>query len=164
MSPPLPLSSTRGQPLLFLSFSAPPPFPIVAGTLPSCTVIRPPLFSLLPISCPPCSGPHPCHPYLTQCTHPLSLRRCRPHRRVSTLRAYFLDARPSPCRGPRASPTVCFPSQRSASLGTFVTFDRDMNPVLRDCVGLSHPLAPVHPHKRNHALCRLCSTVRRLSP
>jgi hypothetical protein len=90
-------------PTLPLFLCAPPPFPIVASTLLSCTAIRPPLFPLLPISCPPCSGPHPCHPYLTQHTHPLSLRRCRAHHGVSTLRAYFLDARPSPCRGPRAS-------------------------------------------------------------
>jgi hypothetical protein len=34
----------------------------------------------------------------------------------------------------------------------FVAFDRDMNPVLRDCVKFYHPSVPVHPQKDHHAL------------
>jgi hypothetical protein len=34
----------------------------------------------------------------------------------------------------------------------FVAFDRDMNPVLRDCVELYHPPAFVHPLEGHHAL------------
>lgn len=32
-----------------------------------------------------------------------------------------------------------------------MAFDRDMNPVLRDCVKFYHPSVPVHPQKDHHA-------------
>jgi small nuclear ribonucleoprotein (snRNP)-like protein len=36
--------------------------------------------------------------------------------------------------------------------GTFVAFDRVMNPVLHDCVELSHPLVSIHRQEGRHAL------------
>jgi hypothetical protein len=72
---------------------------------------------------------------------------------VSTSGRVLLEVCHSLCHGRRASlPCVHISSRRAISPRLFVAFDRDMNPVLRDCVELYHPPAFVHPLEGHHAL------------